>query len=163
MRGVLLTFMCSVCVAGCAASPEGEAGASGPGPMRPRAPDEALAGSQGVALDEDVAVSAWVAARVEAARVGRAERVRVPLAAAPPFTEGSPPFGLASGWPFSEARAVTIVDLTSIGIQPGPDGWRGWVEGRFTGERDSAGRAILEVRAQASRRPDEAPLYRVVE
>jgi hypothetical protein len=157
------------CVAGllwlsaCGASPEMDTRRQPPALKTPRAPDEGLLGSPGVSLDDDDALAAWVDARVAAAKAGHHERVRVPLAAPPPFTEGAAPFGLAAAWPYPDSRAVAIIDLTSIGIQPGPEGWAGWVEGRFTGERDDAGRAILEVRAQTPRGPDEAPLYRVVE
>ncbi|HRE90280.1 MAG TPA: hypothetical protein PK095_14185, partial [Myxococcota bacterium] len=87
------------------------------------------------------------------------ERVRVPLAARPPFSDEGAPHGLAAGLPFSEARAIAIRDLTSVGIQVGPDGWLGWVEGRFVEE---GGGAVLEVLKQEQRRSDEPAVFKVV-
>jgi hypothetical protein len=152
-------FWCAV-VSSCAASPEAGAGA---GPMRPRPVDTELMSAEGLLLEDDAAFRAWVEARVMRARAGGAERVRVPLVAAPPFSERGAAFGLGVSYPFSEARAVAVVDLTSVGIQPGPGGWLGWVEGRFTGELDDGGRAVLEVRARAPRAADEPAVFRFVE
>lgn len=133
--------------------------AEGPGPKRPLPVDEALHAASPVLLEDDAELERWVAERLDRVRAGVAERVRVPLAARPMFSGEGSPYGLAARLPFSEKRAVRVRDLTSVGIQVGPDGWLGWVEGRFV---DEAGEVVLEVLKQESRRPDEAAVYRVV-
>lgn len=148
---VVLPLLCATAL-GCGT-------AEGPGPKRPLPVDEALNAASPVLLEDDAELQRWVAERFAKARAGVAERVRVPLAARPPFSGEGAPYGLAAGLPFPEARAIAVRDLTSVGIQVGPDGWLGWVEGRFVEE---AGGVVLEVLKQEPRRPEEPAVFRVV-
>lgn len=135
------------------------ASAEQPGPKRPLPVDTALRAAPPVLLEDDAALGRWLAARLERARAGVAERVRVPLVGRPPFSGDGPPWGLAASLPFADGRAIAVSDLTSVGFHVGPDGWLGWVEGRVV---DDGGQPLLEVLSQEPRRPDEAPVFRVV-
>jgi len=165
LHPILLTAL-AMAPLGCASAAES---GSAPGPMRPLAPDVALDAAPAVDIDDEVAMRAWLAERVAAAKVGQRERVRLPVVRRADLSGGDcPSYAIAATHDTGPVYWLDLRDLTSAGIPHGE--WQGWVDGRFTGEtrtyRDVGGTDIttpvLEVMRQSRRGPDDLPAARSV-
>lgn len=146
----------------------------GPGPM-PKQPtrNEALAAAPGSRLDDEEALRAWLEARVDAARAGITEGVRVPIfVRLDADTCACPRFMLGGGPDAEPALPVAVLDLTSAGTPTyARPGTLLWVEGRFVTasklagppapDEGSSGPAhTLEILRAEARPADAEPLFR---
>lgn len=163
------------------ATPE-EAMPAPAGPKRPTPPDPALDAAPGADVSDVEVLTAWTEARVEASRAGALERVRVPIVRRAGAELLDPrPYAVGADPERGPHVALRIVDRSSMGLPPaGPEGWRGWAEGRIrppgdpgslsgpasprpAGGEDVADDApLLELDRWRPRAADEPPLARVI-